>query len=58
MAVPTSRPSAKAVVQNEAELDVELPVDLGDFQFLDVSREPGDGDPLHSGDSVLRGPAA
>ena len=42
----------------EAELDVELPVDPSDFQFLAVSREPGDGDPLHSGDSVLRGPAA
>ena len=42
----------------EAELDVELPVDPGDFQHLDVSREPGDGGPLHSGDSVLRGPAA
>jgi hypothetical protein len=40
-----------------ATLDVELPVDPGRFDFLDVSREPVDGDPGHSADSVLRGPA-
>lgn len=38
--------------------DVQLPVDPGRFRFLDVSREPGDGDPGHSSDSVLRGPSA
>ncbi len=37
--------------------DVQLPVDPGSFRFLDVSREPSDGDPGHSSDSVLRGPS-
>lgn len=30
-------------------------VDLGDLSVVDVSVEPLDGDPSHSGDSVLRG---
>ena len=37
-------------------ITVPLPVDPSGFLF-DVSREPPDGDPGHSGDSVLRGPA-
>ncbi|NAZ88574.1 anti-sigma factor, partial [Kineococcus indalonis] len=38
-------------------LDVALPeaVDLSRFRVVDVSREPLDGDPGHSSDSVLRG---
>ncbi|WP_432573792.1 anti-sigma factor [Kineococcus sp. SYSU DK005] len=38
-------------------LDVALPeaVDLSRFRVVDVSREPLDGDPGHSADSVLRG---
>jgi anti-sigma-K factor RskA len=39
-----------------AELEVPVPVDPGQFRYLDVSREPADGDPAHSTDSVLRGP--
>jgi hypothetical protein len=39
-----------------AELKVPVPVDAKGFRYLDVSREPADGDPAHSGDSVLRGP--
>jgi anti-sigma-K factor RskA len=39
-----------------AELEVPLPVDPERFRFVDVSREPADGDPSHSSDSVLRGP--
>ena len=39
-----------------AEIDVPLPVPVTDFRYIDVSREPDDGDPAHSGDSVLRGP--
>ena len=35
---------------------VRLPVPVTDFRYIDVSREPDDGDPAHSGDSVLRGP--
>ena len=37
-----------------AEVTVPLPVDVTDFRFIDVSAEPEDGDPGHSGDSVLR----
>ena len=33
-----------------------LPVDADRFQFFDVSREPLDGNPGHSSESVLRGP--
>jgi anti-sigma-K factor RskA len=38
-----------------ARLNVPLPVDPSRFAYFDVSREPGDGDPGHSGLSVLRG---
>jgi hypothetical protein len=38
------------------QLEVALPPDAGDYRFLDVSLEPGDGNPNHSGDSVLRAP--
>ena len=41
-----------------AEVDVPLPVPVRDFDYIDVSAEPGDGDPAHSGVSVLRGPTA
>ncbi|NIZ90001.1 anti-sigma factor [Kineococcus rubinsiae] len=39
------------------QLNVPLPadVDLARFATVDVSREPLDGDPAHSSDSVLRG---
>lgn len=38
------------------ELDVRLPGDASEYRFLDVSLEPDDGNPNHSGDSVLRAP--
>ena len=38
-----------------AELAVPWGVDLADYPQVDVSLEPDDGDPQHSGDSVLRG---
>jgi len=38
-----------------ASLRVPLPQDPSRFAYVDVSREPADGDPRHSGDSVLRG---
>jgi anti-sigma-K factor RskA len=41
-----------------ATLEVPLPVDPAGYEAFDVSVEPGDGDPTHSGRSVLRGPAA
>lgn len=38
-----------------AAVEVPLPVALADFAVIDVSREPDDGDPAHSGESILRG---
>jgi hypothetical protein len=38
-----------------AEVTVPLPVEVTDFRFVDVSAERDDGDPGHSGASVLRG---
>lgn len=35
---------------------VPTAVDLGSYPTIDVSVEPTDGDPTHSGDSILRGP--
>jgi anti-sigma-K factor RskA len=41
-----------------ADFTVPLPVDVADFRFVDFSAEAEDGDPGHSGVSVLRGPTA
>jgi hypothetical protein len=38
------------------KLDVQLPSDASNYQFLDVSREPDDANPNHSGASVMRAP--
>lgn len=38
-----------------AVLDAPIPVDASQYEFVDISLEPGDGDPRHSGNSVLRG---
>jgi hypothetical protein len=37
-------------------LRVQLPADARTYRFLDVSLEPADANPNHSGDSVLRAP--
>jgi anti-sigma-K factor RskA len=39
-----------------ARLDVRVPEDPERFAFVDISLEEDDGDPSHSGNSVLRGP--
>ena len=39
-------------------LRVQLPADARSYRFLDVSREPDDGNQNHSGQSVLRAPLA
>ncbi len=39
-----------------ASVRVPLPVDPAAYRYLDVSREPDDGDPAHSTISILRGP--
>lgn len=41
-----------------ATVRVPLPEDPSRFDYVDVSVEPGDGDPRHSGHSVLRGTTA
>ena len=50
--------SVRVPESGRATVEVQLPVDPGRFEFLDVSREPADGDPSHSTISVLRGPTA
>ncbi len=40
-----------------AKLRLPLPVDPKQFTYFDLSLEPADGDPGHSGVSVLRGPS-
>ena len=37
-------------------LDAKLPANASNFRYIDVSREPADGNPNHSGESVLRVP--
>lgn len=48
--------SFRVPASGSADVAVPLPVPIGDFAFIDVSVEREDGDPGHSGDSVLRGP--
>lgn len=50
--------SFRVPASGKAKLEATVPVDPARFRFLDVSREPADGDPGHSADSVLRGPIA
>lgn len=47
--------SLGAVRPEEALLSVPDGLDLTAYPIVDVSREPLDGDPLHSGDSIWRG---
>lgn len=44
-------------VLNGTESTFELPegLDLSDYPVVDISREPFDGDPAHSTDSIARG---
>jgi len=39
----------------EGRFLVPTDVDLAEYPVVDVSREPTDGDPAHSGDSIVRG---
>ncbi|WP_420113750.1 anti-sigma factor domain-containing protein, partial [Pseudactinotalea sp.] len=40
---------------SEGAFDLPDGLDLDDFAIVDVSAEPLDGDPAHSGDSIVRG---
>jgi hypothetical protein len=48
--------SLGTVAGASGRLDVKLPPDARTYRFLDVSHEPADANPNHSGDSVLRAP--
>ncbi|MCL3861669.1 anti-sigma factor [Actinotalea sp. K2] len=39
----------------EGRFSIPTDLDLADFAVVDVSDEPYDGDPAHSGDSIIRG---
>ncbi len=43
-------------VDGAQEHEIPATVDTGEYSVVDISREPTDGDPSHSADSVLRGP--
>lgn len=40
---------------DSGEFVIPRGIDLGEFPIVDVSLEPVDGDPAHSGDSIVRG---
>lgn len=40
---------------SEGRFDVPADLDVSRFSLVDVSQEPLDGDPAHSGDSIVRG---
>ena len=44
--------------EGDATVELVIPVDPSRYGSFDISLEPDDGDPSHSSDSVLRGPAA
>jgi hypothetical protein len=48
--------SLGTITEGSGKLEVQLPADARRYVFLDVSLEPADGNPNHSGDSVLRAP--
>jgi anti-sigma-K factor RskA len=48
--------SFRVDASGRATITVPAPADPGRFRYFDVSVEPADGNPGHSGDSVLRGP--
>lgn len=48
--------SFKVGASGEETVRVPLPVDPDEFEFVDISVEPDDGDGSHSGRSILRAP--
>jgi hypothetical protein len=44
------------VSDTKLALDLKLPANASHYRYVDVSREPADGNPNHSGESVLRVP--
>ena len=50
--------SLGTITGGSGKLEVKLPPDASDYKSLDVSKEPADANPNHSGASVLRAPLA
>jgi hypothetical protein len=50
--------SLTKVSGTKLDLDLKLPRNASHYRYVDVSREPPDGNPNHSGESVLRVPLA
>jgi hypothetical protein len=48
--------SLGTIQSGKGEIDVQLPPDADKYKYLDVSHEPDDANPNHSGDSVMRAP--
>ena len=48
--------SLGTIPRGTGRLEVQLPPEARKYRFLDVSREPADANPNHSGDSVRRAP--
>jgi hypothetical protein len=48
--------SLGTISAGSGKLEVRLPPEAGDYKFVDVSNEPSDANPNHSGASVLRAP--
>ncbi|QHC58254.1 anti-sigma factor [Rathayibacter sp. VKM Ac-2760] len=40
----------------DGRFTVPADIDLAEYSLVDISEEPDDGDPQHSGDSIVRGP--
>ena len=43
------------LLDDAGEYAIPADIDLSEFSVVDVSIEPDDGDPTHSGRSILRG---
>jgi hypothetical protein len=50
--------SLTKVSGTKLDLDLKLPPNASHYRYVDISREPPDGNPNHSGESVLRVPLA
>lgn len=48
--------SLGTITDGKGKLEVQLPPDAGKYKYLDVSKEPDDANPNHSGQSVMRAP--
>ncbi len=48
--------SFRVPASGKVTMEVPLPVSPSSYHFVDVSLQPANGSPRHSGDSVLRGP--